>query len=131
MGMNFYLHKGLTNEELHIGKSSCGWAFALHVIPEEGINGLGDWLELFVDPNNGVFDESETPLTAIEMMDRIMNRVGHHRISDGAVDKQILGPYSIVQEKHNGIRLLRCKVDGDHCIGHGIGDWDLITGEFS
>ena len=38
------------NDVLHIGKSSSGWCFSLHVIPEQGINSLQDWVKLFIDP---------------------------------------------------------------------------------
>ena len=27
--------------------------------------------------------------------------------------------------------LVRAKINGVHCIGHGEGTWDYITGEFS
>ena len=51
MGTNYYLYEGSEAcptckrpfEPLHIGKSSAGWCFSLHVIPEEGINTLDDW----------------------------------------------------------------------------------------
>ena len=32
-------------KRLHIGKSSYGWAFSLHIIPHEGLNSLDDWRE--------------------------------------------------------------------------------------
>ena len=58
MGTNYYLHEPPTNkcehcgrqdekEPLHIGKSSVGWVFALHIIPEMGIEDLEDWIPLF------------------------------------------------------------------------------------
>ena len=31
---------------LHIGKSSAGWCFSLHIYPEYGIHTWGDWLKL-------------------------------------------------------------------------------------
>jgi len=60
MGTNYYLKRrepqqpcptcGCTcksdeKDDLHIGKSSWGWCFGLHVIPELGINSLDDWVE--------------------------------------------------------------------------------------
>lgn len=59
MGTNYYVK---TNEKvfengfdvdeiLHVGKSSYGWYFSLHVIPEKGINTLRDWLPIL---QNGV-----------------------------------------------------------------------------
>ncbi len=50
MGTNYYLHEkpdceccGRPFEALHIGKSSSGWCFSLHVMPEDMINTLDDW----------------------------------------------------------------------------------------
>jgi len=57
MGTNYYLYPaspckacGRSYEAKHIGKSSAGWCFLLHVIPEEGINDLEDWKKLWYQP---------------------------------------------------------------------------------
>lgn len=50
MGTNFYFYENPEiNEEdaLHIGKSSAGWCFSLHIIPELGIRDLSDWTKCF------------------------------------------------------------------------------------
>lgn len=63
MGTNYYLKPkpceccGRTDEGLHIGKSSAGWCFSLHVIPEEGINGLDDWKSRFDEPGVQIVNE--------------------------------------------------------------------------
>jgi hypothetical protein len=67
MGTNYYLveqeekcpHCGRADEgkRLHIGKSSAGWVFALHVIPEEGLNCLLDWERKFQEPGWKILDE--------------------------------------------------------------------------
>lgn len=50
MGTNYYLHKrkcpmcGKSDEVLHIGKSSAGWPFSVHVIPEANITCWRDWI---------------------------------------------------------------------------------------
>ena len=58
MGTNYYLtkernychHCGRKDVETkHIGKSSSGWVFSLHVYPEEGIHDLSDWTKKFPD----------------------------------------------------------------------------------
>ena len=110
MGTNFYLkadacpHCGHSNNRMHIGKSSCGWAFALHVIPEEGINCLEDWEARWA--SGRIEDEYGDALTPEAMRLRITLR-----------------------EHPRG--LMRSRIDGHHCVGHGEGTWDLITGEFS
>lgn len=49
MGTNYYLQKnvcgccGRPEKQIHIGKSSAGWAFALRVYPHDGIKDYDDW----------------------------------------------------------------------------------------
>jgi hypothetical protein len=50
MGTNYYHHNkeacptcGHQEPPRHIGKSSAGWAFLLHVYPDNGIHDLPDW----------------------------------------------------------------------------------------
>jgi len=50
MGTNYYWTErepceccGRPFESLHIGKSSAGWNFSLHIHPDEGIVNLEDW----------------------------------------------------------------------------------------
>jgi len=128
MGTNYYLksspcpHCGRAEEPLHIGKSSAGWCFSLHVIPEAGINSLDDWLNLFTIGSMEVYDEYGTQISKDEMVDVITNRSWIEPIELGPEDGHAEpGPNNLV----------RCKVDGVHCIGHGEGTWDLIVGEFS
>ena len=52
MGTNYYLTEdceccGRAFPDLHIGKSSGGWCFSLHVIPSEGLNSLDEWESRF------------------------------------------------------------------------------------
>lgn len=52
MGTNYYIksepcsHCKRADPDLHIGKSSFGWAFALHVVADRGLNSLDDWRPL-------------------------------------------------------------------------------------
>lgn len=111
MGTNFYLTSkpceccGRVDEPLHIGKSSDGWAFALHVYPENGINNLDDWKIKLKKEDGLIFDEYDRVWNYDEMIDKITNR-----------------------SHPNGLR--RSHVDGWHCIGNGEGTYDYIIGEF-
>lgn len=140
MGTNYYLHEkapcptcGHGDDPLHIGKSSGGWCFALHVIPEQGINTLDDWVARWSVEGVSIQNEYEEAVTPAEMLKIITERNGR---CDWSVS---LGRYyGSWQEFHirnqseegpNG--LLRHRVDGRHCIGQGEGTYDYITGEFS
>lgn len=137
MGTNYYLRSGIcekcgrSDEEKHIGKSSAGWCFSLHIDPTEGIKNLGDWRTLFEDPGNVIFDEYGSEITIEEMLDTIINRGNE----DETFERRPAF-YSSWDEFHsqNGSEfgpngMLRHKI-GNHCTGHGDGTWDLIPGEF-
>lgn len=111
MGTNFYLESkpacetcGRPFEDRHIGKSSMGWCFSLHVYPEDGINDLPDWEKLF--STGRIYDEYGATLTPTEMLARITER-SHPR------------------------GLARHPVDGTHTISKGAGTWDCCVGDFS
>jgi hypothetical protein len=147
MGTNYYLHPradceccGRPFEPLHIGKSSRGWCFSLHVIPEDGINNLDDWRERWSQRSAFIRDEYGSPVTAEQMESTITER--GRSGSDASWDRFGSGfPFSrYLNEEHfhrnnNSERgpnfLLRHRVDGRHCIGHGPGTYDYIVGEFS
>lgn len=83
MGTNYHWHETgerecpcckRTNESLHIGKSSWGWAFSLRVHPHEGINNLDDWKVKWATPGSVIFDEYGAPVTVEEMLATITER---------------------------------------------------------
>lgn len=108
MGENYYLHFehcphcGRSDDPLHIGKSSGGWCFSLHVIPEMGLTSLEAWGRM-LDVGT-IRDEYNKMLTKDELLKKITGR------GDG---------------------LRRHTIDGVFCVGHGPGTWDLIAGDFS
>jgi len=114
MGTNYYFHEqpdceccGRPFEEIHIGKSSGGWCFSLHVIPEMGINTLADWEKLWTKEGSYIKDEYGR-IISIENMREI-----------------------ITERRWRGEFPQRHQIDGIHCIGHGDGTWDYVLGEFS
>lgn len=123
MGTNYYLHT--PEETLHIGKSSGGWCFALHVIPENGLNTLVDWKKALFNLDNAITNEYGDTIFSQEMLKTIIDRAWSSPRALSA-DFHALN-YS--EPGPNG--LVRCKVDGVHCIGHGEGTWDYVTGDFS
>ena len=133
MGTNYYMMKGQRIPEadydhplsgliregtgrpaaIHIGKSSYGWCFSLHVILQHGIHDLIDW-KAFATRLLGegwrIEDEYGEVLTAEELW-KIVERVDW--------------------EQQDGRPLNRHYVDGGSCIGHGEGFYDYMVGEFS
>jgi len=132
MGTNYYLQQGVTKNRLHIGKSSVGWCFKLHVYPEnpELPQNLGDWRGLFVKPGNKILDQYGEFLTVEAMLSRIEDRSGNSpSIPLGYPSWTAYYRSNYALPGPNG--LIRSSVDGYHCVGHGAGTWDLIAGEFS
>jgi hypothetical protein len=141
MGCNYYLHMPPSNhcdhcgredegERLHIGKSSAGWVFALHVIPEQGIHDLPDWLARM---DSGVIrNEYGEPLTRAELLPIITERRGRDdkwtRAWSGYDSEAAFHVRNCSERGPHG--LLRHSV-GRYCLRHGDGTWDCILGEFS
>ena len=138
MGTNYYLYENVCehcnrgDNEKHIGKSSGGWCFGLHVIPEERINNLGDWIEYLSRDGITIKDEYGDNKTLDELLDIIRNR------SSYSTDEWILpnrynswGEFHKMNHSEFGPNnLLRHKIDNRHCVGHGPGTYDYITGDF-
>ena len=136
MGTNYYLHMnpcqtcGRTDERLHIGKSSWGWCFGLHVTDE--IPSLEAWTKKFSD---GVIkDEYGDAVTVEGMLDRICNRRGSPRMEKHWPMMGYASEADFHAKNHSERGpndLLRRQIDGRHCVGHGDGTWDYIQGDFS
>lgn len=142
MGMNYYTRTNICThcnryDEKHIGKSSFGWCFALHVIPEENINSLDDWKTLFNQEGLAIYNEDGRLISVTEMLETITNRSRLTR-DNFSEQNNVPFPYkswfdfyheNYAEPGPNG--LVRHKIMHGFCIGHGDGPWDLITGEFS
>jgi hypothetical protein len=144
MGTNYYWHPAgycdacdrPKGDGVHIGKSSGGWVFALHVYPDDvfheelpretRITSLDDWRALFDRPGSVIVNEYGDRVTAADMVKTITERSWdgwspHRRPGRTNAATGATGP--------NGLR--RSAIDGFHTIGHGEGAWDLCVGEFS
>lgn len=134
MGTNYYLVKGEHPPEvhydhplngflkwgtgkppmIHIGKSSGGWCFALHIYPELGINTLADW-QVFA---SRLLSEGW----------RIENEYGEHHTLDGLWDIVKREGWDELSSKYP---FRRHDIAYGHCVGHGEGFYDYIVGDFS
>lgn len=141
MGTNYYLHTkpcpccGVTKPPIHIGKSSGGWVFALHISPNDGINTLDDWRKEWAKPNIEIRDEYDGVILPEEMEKCITDRRWRNQFDN--FDWTMGGAYKDEADFHakNGSErgpnnLLRYKI-GMWCKGHGEGTWDYVLGDFS
>lgn len=130
MGTNYYLienacpHCGRGDERLHIGKSSAGWCFSLHVDASERLNGLADWEERWSQPGTRIVDEYGEVVPVDTMRRTITER-----------SWQSKRPWTDEEYRMNsaepGPNGLARHAIGRHCLGHGESTYDLIPGEFS
>ena len=150
MGTNYYLRMNWCEccgrgDDIHIGKSSGGWCFSLHVDPFKNINSLADWQTLWnetvlggidgkVKHKNVIYNEYNEVVKPEEMMNIITNRGDPDR--DWNVPPTL--HYTSWEDfhKHNYSEagpngLLRHKINEYHCIAHGDGTYDLMIGKFS
>lgn len=115
-------------KRLHIGKSSYGWCFSLHVgsaqephIPRS----LAAWREVWKTAVRLENEYGETIST--EEMERIITQRSHP--GGGQKDRSwFVSNYATPGP--NNLARHSIKMD-NHCVGHGDGTWDLITGQFS
>lgn len=121
MSTRYYLH--LPTETLFIGKSSAGWCFSLHGIPERGLNDLDDWWRLMRTAGE-IRDEYGLALTVQELMRVITERAWPYGPDHDAVyyarNSAVPGPN----------RLMRHALSSQ-CVKHGAGTWDVLVGEWS
>jgi hypothetical protein len=128
MGTNYHLKTSDPRfsdpEAVHIGKSSGGWCFMLHIYPELRICTLDDWRPLIeagsITDSNGVY-------TAPDTMLRIITERSWAPQPDSFTPQRLAANHATPGP--NG--LLRQQIDGTHCVGHGEGTWDLMVGVFS
>ena len=95
-----------------------------HVIPEEGINDLSDWLPLLCAERALIEDEYGKRIGLDGLLRVITLRSAKAQDDDEVFMRQnhaVPGP--------NG--LWRHKLDPYHCLQHGNGTWDCVPGEFS
>ena len=133
MGTNYYLEErapcrecGREFERLHIGKSSAGWVFALHVYPDKDIHDLPDWVALWGHPGARIFDEYGKQVSPDELLLVIVGRVpakprGNQTAEWLSQNGAVPGPFG----------LARSKVSGMGCMAHGAGTYDLHDSDFS
>ena len=145
MGTNIYLDVGYcpccghAGKEYHVGKFSAGWVFALHLIPEEGLNTLQDWTDLVeaiqrCEDNLSIRDEYGNRMSWNDLLVKIEIRRSGTPLAIRVYDYAGMSSEAQFHRANSSERgpdnLLRSKIDGERCVAHGP-KWDGIVGEFS
>ncbi len=144
MGTNYYfLEKPAMDifgkaELRHIGKSSMGWCFGLHVYPKEKISTWHDWLAYMENHpisriiETPIVDEYEEKLTIAQFIPIVTERKAKRR--DWEKPPTGYASWRFFHEDNHSKKgprgLLRHHEIG-HCIGNGDGTWDYLIGDFS
>ena len=109
---------------LHIGKSSGGWCFSLHIIPDRGITDITKWVPYLLDKDRVIINEYCERITYEEMLETITNR----RRPDPCTWTQEMYDRNYAEPGPNN--LVRHSV-GRGCVRQGAGTWDCAEGIFS
>ena len=155
MGTNYYLvyNEKVTNKcpcceqeitkykELHLGKSSNGWTFALHVYPEQGIHTWGDVLyEILQATGKGgwIKDNYGTEVEIDMFVDVVTERSGPYTLEHSIAIATAyntwykdVADYLKLNDAAAGPNILLRHKIGNGCIGLGDGTYDYLVGEFS
>ena len=123
-------------ETLHIGKSSGGWCFAVHVT--ENIPDWQSWKNYLKKNNSKIYDEYDKEISLNSLINIVENRSSKTEYNEKLfkennhysqytslerfleVNQAEIGPNNLLRHKLN-----------ERCISHGDGTWDYIIGEFS
>jgi hypothetical protein len=114
MGTNYY-HVldccdkcGRGGEKIHIGKSSGGWPFSVHIIPEDGLNNWQDWVSR-LENGASIIDEYDRKISLTELDELVKFKRRHKH------DPHVLQAYKMYPQFYK-----KCET-GDK----------LVSGEFS
>lgn len=117
--------KHMMPETLHIGKSSCGWTFLLHVIPEKGLECWKDWEEVLVGSRR-IFNEYGDDVTLEEMRETVLHRARELNDEEKARMEEIAERDGYFLDRRSWL------FGGEFGRKQGEdGDYSMVTGEFS
>lgn len=130
-------HVSQKQKTYHLGKSSWGWCFSLHVSPELG---LIVWRDILAEINcvltegGHIENEYGDKITLEEFISIVKERSSPNSFDERDWWRfNYHSEYDFHERNHSERgpnNLLRHRVDG-RCIANGEGTWDYIVGEFS
>ena len=129
MSTNYYWHEKPApchacghdkSKILHIGKSSMGWVFMLHIDSEESLSTLEDWQDRWAESGSKILSEYGTLIPIDQMNDIILDRENTGDV--WSLNEQIA--YRATQGPNGLYRGLSNFAPADNAT------YDLVTGEF-
>jgi hypothetical protein len=138
MGTNYYWIKDKVLNDpdfdleavgIHIGKSSAGWAFSLHVTDE--IKSLDDWVDKWA--TGIIVNEYNEEITPEDMLACITQGRCRNHEAEGS-DPMGYASWEEFHRKNGSFRdnetgCLRIRVGG-RCVANGKESYDLVEGSF-
>ena len=143
MGTNYYAtfeppcpYYGRGGEELHIGKSSGGWCFSVHVELNNPTypHSWEDWLTWLKDSEMAIRDEYGTAVTLGELERIVTDRKSYAPTKPFVADGRYHDEDEWMLKNHatpGPFGLARHAIGDGLCVAHGAGTWDCLEGEFS
>lgn len=110
-------------EEIEIGLSAAGWAFALNVYPSKGLVSLGTWLQYMRNNKGTVRDEYNKQVPLHDLRNIIADRVPR----DHPHTNEFLQVNSAVM--HPFYNLAALNGEQEDFVGYGRGSYYLISQE--
>lgn len=106
MGTNYYLQLKGRKGRIHIGKSSFGWAFALHC--HYGVvETMFQWKKLINEPGNKIVDEYGRKIRPVTMLHIIEKRGSKTKANDFGLQKDYIPLHADEVAYDKKLRLLR------------------------
>jgi hypothetical protein len=117
---------GRGGDRLHIGKSSAGWCFAVHVELDDPDfpHSWEKWWSRLKDGAAVIQDEYGRIVAPEKLRSYVEDR---HFSGTGWTDRDLRD--NGATRGPNG--LARHILDGSRCVAHGAGTWDCLQGDFS
>lgn len=138
MGMNYYCETGrmfevecdcgfkhMMPETLHIGKSSWGWKFTLHAIPEKGLECWRDWEEVLKDARR-IYNEEGEDVALEKLRETVLHRARKPNDEDKARMEETARRYGYFLDRRSWL----FGGEGNRKQGED-GDYSMMEGDFS
>lgn len=122
---NFAEYEFLSPIRIHIGKSSCGWKFCLHIYPNHNINSFKDWYDILQNDEYIITDEYNEVISINKMINIITKKPRVYKKEDTGkiIDNQyIVSEVGLLQHSYQGFIVVKNETY-DYLICEGLFDY--------